>query len=84
MSVKTFENNGKNISENIVKLKFDSLLYNHLIYICHGHSKQLFTGHLYDARAKTSDIVMIKMMTNARCRNQNTLIDLLFAAVVRN
>ena len=38
MSVKTFENNGKNINENIVKLKLKpnikSLLYNHLVYIC--------------------------------------------------
>ena len=33
-----FGNNGKNISENIVKLKLEqnikSLLYNHLVYIC--------------------------------------------------
>ena len=38
MSVKTFENNGKNISINIVKLNLEqnikSLLYNHLVYIC--------------------------------------------------
>ena len=38
MSVKTFENNGKNIGENIIKLKLEqnikSLLYNHLVYIC--------------------------------------------------
>ena len=38
MSVKTFENNGKTFSENIVKLKLEqnikSLLYNHLVYIC--------------------------------------------------
>ena len=38
MSVKTFENNGKNISKNIVKLKLEqsvkSLLYNNLVYIC--------------------------------------------------
>ena len=38
MLVKTFGNNGKNISENIVKLKLEqnikSLLYNHLVYIC--------------------------------------------------
>ena len=37
MSVKTFENNGKNIDENIVKLKLEVsikfLLYNHLVYI---------------------------------------------------
>ena len=38
MLVKTFGNNVKNISENIVKLKLEqnikSLLYNHLVYIC--------------------------------------------------
>ena len=38
MQVKTFQNNGKNISENIAKLKLEenikSLLYNHLVYIC--------------------------------------------------
>ena len=38
MSMKTFQNNGKNISENIVKLKLEqnieSLLYNHLVYTC--------------------------------------------------
>ena len=38
MLVKTFENNGKNNSENIVKVKLEqkieSLLYNHLAYIC--------------------------------------------------
>ena len=38
MSAKTLENNGKNISENIVKLKLEqnikSLLYNHLVNIC--------------------------------------------------
>ena len=38
MSMKTFGNHGKNISENIVKLKLEenikSLLYNHLFYIC--------------------------------------------------
>ena len=38
MLVKTFENKGKNISKNIVKLnleqKIKSLLYNHLVYIC--------------------------------------------------
>ena len=37
MSVKNFENNGKKISENIVKLKLEqnikSLLYNHLVYM---------------------------------------------------
>ena len=31
----------------------------------HTHSKQLFTGHLYNACAKTSDIVLIKIMTSA-------------------
>ena len=38
MLVKTFENNEKNINENIVKLKLEqnikSLLYNHLVYMC--------------------------------------------------
>ena len=38
ISVKAFENNGKNISWNIGKPKFEqnieSLLYNHLVYIC--------------------------------------------------
>ena len=38
MLVKTFENNGKNVSKNIVKLNLEqkiiSLLYNHLVYIC--------------------------------------------------
>ena len=38
MLEKTDQNNGKNISENIVKLMLEqnikSLLYNHLVYIC--------------------------------------------------
>ena len=38
MSMKTFEDNRKNISENNVKLKLEqnikSLLYNQLVYIC--------------------------------------------------
>ena len=38
MLVKIFEYNGKNISQNIVKLNLEqnikSLLYNHLVYIC--------------------------------------------------
>ena len=38
MSMKTFENNGKNISRNIEKLNLKknikSLLYNHLVYMC--------------------------------------------------
>ena len=50
----------------------------------HGHSKQLFAGHLCDACAATSDIFVIKTMTCARCRNQNNPFDLLFAVVVRN
>ena len=37
MSVETFENNGNNIGESIVKLKLEEsikfLLYNHLVYI---------------------------------------------------
>ena len=36
--VKTFENNGKNITRNIVKLNLEqnikSLLYDHLVYKC--------------------------------------------------
>ena len=38
MLVKTFENNGKNITRNIVKLNLEqnikSLLYDHLVYKC--------------------------------------------------
>ena len=38
MLVKTFGNNGKNFSKNIVKLNLEqnikSLLYNKLVYIC--------------------------------------------------
>ena len=38
MSVKIFENNGKNIIENIVNPKLEqnikSLLYNSLVYVC--------------------------------------------------
>ena len=38
MSVKYFENNGKNISKNTVKLNLEqnikSLPYNHLVYMC--------------------------------------------------
>ena len=38
MSGKTFEDSGKNIRENIVKLNMEqnikSLLYSHLVYIC--------------------------------------------------
>ena len=38
MLVKNFENNGKNISEDIVKLKLEQsskvLLHNHLVYMC--------------------------------------------------
>ena len=30
----------------------------------HPHSKQLFTGYLYDACTKFSDIVLIKIMTS--------------------
>ena len=38
-------------------------------FYTHAHSKQLFTGHLYDACAKTSDIVLIKIMRSAWSRN---------------
>ena len=38
MPVKNFENNGKKISDKILKLKLEqntkSLLYNHLVYVC--------------------------------------------------
>ena len=38
MLANTFENNGKNISKNVVKLNLEqnieSVLYNHLVYIC--------------------------------------------------
>ena len=34
--------------------------------------------------AKLSDIAMIKIMTSAWCRNQNTLFDLQFTVVGRN
>ena len=38
MLVKTFENNGKNITRNIIKLNLEqnikSLLYDHLVYKC--------------------------------------------------
>ena len=47
MSVKTFENNGKNSSENIVKLKWEqnikSMVYNHLVYMCAGETDFLTT-----------------------------------------
>ena len=50
----------------------------------HTHLKQLFMGHLYDACAKTSDIVVIKIITSTWYWNQNTLFDLLFAVIVQN
>ena len=40
-------------------------MFNKGTSFAHAHSKQLFTGHLYDACAKTSDIVLIKIMTSA-------------------
>ena len=53
LQVKTFENNEKNISGNIVKLKLEqnikSLLYNHLIYIC---SEEENFGQLYENHAR--------------------------------
>ena len=49
MSVKTFETNGKNIGENIVKLKLEEsikfLLFNHLVYI-YIQRKQIFDNFL--------------------------------------
>ena len=53
MSVKTFENNGKKISENIVKLKLEqnikSLLYKHLVYIC---AEKINFCQIYDRPAR--------------------------------
>ena len=50
MPVKTFENNEKNTSENIVKLKLEQnikpLLYDHLVYIC---AKETDLCQLYDS-----------------------------------
>ena len=40
-------------------------LYNVFTSINHTHSKELFTRHLHDACAKTSGIVVIKIMTSA-------------------
>ena len=36
-----------------------------MVLTYHAHSKQLFTEHLYEACAKASDIVLIKIMTSA-------------------
>ena len=33
--------------------------------MCHADSKQIFTGHLYDACGKTPDIVVIKIVAIA-------------------
>ena len=53
MSVKSFENNGTNICENIVKLKLEQnvkfLLYNQLVYI--GVEEIVF-WQLYDKPAR--------------------------------
>ena len=53
MLVKTFENNGKNISKNIVKLNLreniKSLLYNHLFYIC---AEETDFWQFFDKRAR--------------------------------
>ena len=44
--MKAFQNNGKNISENIVKLKLEKniefLPCNHLVYITYVQRKQIF------------------------------------------
>ena len=52
MLVKTFDNNEKNISKNIVKLNFEqnikSLLYN-LVYIC---AEETDSRHFYDKPAR--------------------------------
>ena len=53
MSLKTFENNGKNINENIVKLKLEEnikfLLYSYLVYI---YAEVTDLWQLYDKPAK--------------------------------
>ena len=53
MLVKTFENDGKNISKNIVKLHLEqninSLLYNHLVNIC---AEEKDFCHFYDKNAR--------------------------------
>ena len=53
MSVKIFENNGKNISEEIVKLKLEQnskvLLYNHLVYM---YVEETDFRQLYDKPAR--------------------------------
>ena len=55
--MKTFENNGNNISENIVKLKLKenikSLVYNHLVYICAEEKDFL---QLYESLPDTTEI----------------------------
>ena len=38
-----------------------------IFWVHHAHSKQLYTEHLYDACAKMSDIVVIKIMTSIWC-----------------
>ena len=53
MSLKTFENNGTNISENIVKLQLEQnikfLLYNHLVYI---YAEETDFWQFYDKPAR--------------------------------
>ena len=53
MLVKNFQNNGKNIIENIVKQKLKqnvkSLLYNYLVYIC---TDETDFWQLYDKSAR--------------------------------
>ena len=56
MSVKTFENNGENISENIVKLKLEEsiefVLYNNWIYI---YAEETDFWQLYDKPARHTE-----------------------------
>ena len=53
MSVESFENNGKSISENIVKLKLEQIikspLNNHLVFICAWEAD---SWELYDKLAR--------------------------------
>ena len=53
MSVKTFENKGKKIGKNIVKMKLAEsikfLLYNHLVYI---YTEETDFWQLYDRPAR--------------------------------
>ena len=53
MLVKTFENNGRNISKHFIKLNLEqnikSVLYNHLVYKCTEvtHFSQFYDIYIY-------------------------------------